>query len=323
MGKRALIFLIAVLLIVSVSVILVSCSNTGISSQSQNNSYADNHANGVEKNSSSITEFKTHTVSVTAEEEFKHYFTFLHNPKFNRVLVGRQQTYPYNDIYGSKSSSILTVNSYLYGFVEYSGYVNFITKINDSASENLYSTRRIDLDYYGNGTSTIELESEKDNDATIDYRNIDYIFLNADITITYHDEGLSGYASLSYESIKLTSYNYNSYLAFSSRINYITTTIENGQTIIHQKPIAYYYQYSITKFQIASNSYEYRDVKITLDNGQIIYLNALGSASFNGEQYDKGGEEIDTYNDKLQEPLNIVKVEGYIDFYPPAIYEYI
>lgn len=242
------------------------------------------------------TEFTTHEVKVNTAESFWHYFSLSHTPTFKNYYAGSQTTYPFSSIYKTRATSTLSLTPYL-GFVEYSGYVIFSVYTSESVDKQIKSNRRIELDSDG-WVDEMIVESDTSNDSSIDFRKVEYRFLESDITITYHDEGLSGTPALSYETIELTNYNYGAYLQLSTSTEYEYD--QNNNQILYKR-------YNISKKVSVTEPFEFRDVYITFSNGKKVYLNAIGGASF----------RVDA-----EASLFIVNVEGYIDYYPPAIYSY-
>ena len=56
---------------------------------------------------------------------------------------------------------------------------------------------------------------------------------NVDITVTYHNEGLSGDYSQCYQTINVTKYNYESYIfgKLNNSVYYVTVKYQNGETV--------------------------------------------------------------------------------------------
>ncbi len=134
------------------------------------------------------------------------------------------------------------------------------------------------------------------------------------MVVTYHHEGLSGILDLSYERIFITKYNYKEYLTLKVENRSYTTTSYDKNDIYHRNPIYtyhYYQTYNITPSTKIKGYKEFNNIVLTFDNGVSIALDALGVATYKSEEY------------STERPLpKLANIEGCIDFYSPAIYEY-
>lgn len=272
--------------------LLVACADTDAS--------VDNQANTGRQ--------QTHTVTIKSADLFDYYFSFSEEHKSSsNGVVGSSFLDPINDHsipYGTtKSTSTITITPKLTGFVDYSGYVKLKATYSGSEtkSNEVLEKRYINITQLGKGTDVYTLNSATVSDTTISFNDVTYEFYEADITVTYHHEGLSGNKRLSYKTIDITNYNYASYLS----VSVYNKSEKNGSATI------YYQQYTITPSNQITGPVEFNNVKITFDNGITLALDALGRAS-----YQSGYSDTET-------PIpNLVSIEGCIDFYPPATYSY-
>ena len=307
------------------SILLVACAS---SSNSPDDKLPDDNINGGNQSDNNLPDDNigdksqnevdkhTHTIKVDNKNLFDYYFTFSSTndylPSFDFKKRG-----PYgSSIYGTKSASTITITPKLTGFVDYSGYVEFKpeTESNNKSTETL-KNRRIDIEYWGSATDLYELTNEMEEyDDTISFNDIKYKFYAVDIVVTYHHEGLSGNKSLSYETIYITKYNYKSYLTINIENKSYYTTSYNEYDYNHRNPIytyCYYQTYTITLTSQIKGYKEFNNIKLTFDNGVVFVLDALGQATYRSTDY------------ATEKAIpNLSKIDGCIDFYPPAIYGY-
>ena len=310
MKKKIIPFIIAIIIIAALCVCFTSCSSSNpieankADANTPANPDATDNSPSPSGDSAQPQEFATHSVNVTTAEEFKHYFGWMHTPTYDyRVQDYESQTTI------SQSSSKLTVTPILYGFVEYSGTVTFRPTAESSAEKRSDTkvSRTLTLDYYGNAEHEMSFKANTTNDQTINMNSFEYEVESCNIVIIYHDEGLSGIPGLTYETITLTTYNYRYYITYGSQENTKNKTeIKNGQEIQVQ------YNYISYSFNKASNivaPYEFVNTVITFDNGDSIYLRADGTGQLISKDFlPSEGSPI------------IIKVEGQINYYPPASY---
>lgn len=202
------------------------------------------------------------------------------------------------------------------GFVDYNGFVEFVPETDaENKSYHVLKSRKITVEYSGNTVSNYELTNEtKTYDDSIYFGDVDYKFNNVNITITYHHEGLSGDKNLSYKTILLTKYNYTAYLNIDikNESNYKITYDENDR--YHHNPIYnynYYQTYTIRPSGSIKGNREFNNVVLSFSNNVVIKLDALGFATFKSSEHSQ----------ELPIP-KLSEVDGCIDYYPPANYEY-
>ena len=286
MRKNICSICLGVLLICILCMSLFGCSSNEKSNNSTNITNTDSSESN-DTNDNPAT-FKTNKKVISTEQDFYHYFSINNNIEgTGNVQFANSRTY-YTGINVS-----LTVSRYLYGFVEYSGTVKLaITgEPTDSNNRTKLCSGNISLDYYGNGNFSDSYSG------TTYYSNFKCEFISANITITYHEEGLSGSPAFTYESIKITKYNYISYFSISSQI-------------INSGTLDECYRYTINKNTNLTYPYEFVNTKVTFSNGDTIYLTATGNTTFVGEPITNNSSH------------DITDVSGQIYYYPPAIYSY-
>lgn len=176
---------------------------------------------------------------------------------------------------------IYKFDSRLSGFIEFSGYIDVTVTL---GGESL--SARIELDSRKTLSDTISIGafSSYGNNIQVRYNDIDIVF-------SYHHEGQSGQTELSFKTIELTEYNYDSYLILSK-----TSSSDEAYYSVRSKNV--------------TGLFEYNNVKITLNNGITIDLFADGVGKYVIPK--------ENASDEFYEDAYIVKVSGVIDFYPPA-----
>lgn len=254
-------------------------------------------------NQTEFGQYRTHTVTINNKELFDYYFTFseTHKSSFTETYHNAY----YGKYYGKMSStSTIVVTPKLTGFVDYSGYVEFKATYSGSntKSNDVLKKRYMDIDTQGKATDVYTLDSTgtvTSDDTTILFGGVDFKFYRANITVTYHHEGLSGNKLYSYKTIDITNYNYASYLSVSIDNKYDSSTKLYSQS------------FTIRPSSGITGLIEFNHVELTFDNGKTFALDALGRATYQ------------TYDSASAIPIpKLVSVKGCIDFYPPATYTY-
>lgn len=244
---------IFLLAIMSICVFAACQSNEDpLDDNSDNNVYTDDSEN------------PDRTVNINTEKLLNYYF----------------ETDCYKKSYYSRDC-IYEFESRLSGFIEFSGYIDVTVT---SGGESL--SARIELDSRKTLSDTINIGrfSSYDNNLQVRYNDID-------IVLSYHHEGQSGQTELSFKTIELTEYNYDSYLILSK-----TGSSDEAYYSVRSKYV--------------TGLFEYNNVKITLNNGITIDLFADGDGKYVIPK--------ENASDEFYEDAYIVKVSGVIDFYPPA-----
>ena len=178
---------------------------------------------------------------------------------------------------------------------------------NTFKKEEVFKDRTLKIDYYGYAENKYSVESETNNDSTSQFNDVTYEIKTCNIKVIYHDEGTSGLPELSYYSVKLTSYNYTSYIGISEQHN--SRQEENNKNGIITYTTYNYVSYTINCSTLIKGLFEFVDTIIYLDNGESIKLNAVGHAGHTSKEY------LST-----EEAPKIIKVEGRLDYYPSATY---
>lgn len=249
-------------------------------------------------NQTEFGQYRTHTVTINNKELFDYYFTFseTHESSFTK------EYYLGGKYYGkTTSTSTIVVTPKLTGFVDYSGYVELKATYSgsDTKSNDVLKKRYMDIDTQGKATDVYTLDSTGTEDTTISFGGVDFKFYRANITVTYHHEGLSGNKLYSYKTIDITNYNYASYLSVSINNNYDSSTKLYSQS------------FKIQPSSGITGPIEFNHVELTFDNGKTFALDALGRATYQ------------TPDSASAIPIpKLVSVKGSIDFYPPATYTY-
>ncbi len=288
-------------------VVFVVCLLTVSITACAKNSKTDDSETIVESNNYS------HTINISSEKLFNYYFTVSETNSFssnyNFGTGGSSK-------YGTKSTSTITVTPKLTGFVDYSGYVELKAETEkENKSEKVLKNRKINIEYWGTTIDSYDVNNETNqNDYTISFSDVNYKFNSVNIVITYHHEGLSGNNNLSFETISITKYNYKSYLSVKiENRSYSKTTYKENDTY-HRYPIYtyYYYQtYTILPVAVIEGCKEFNNIVLKFDNGVTIELDALGMATYKSPEYSE------------EKPIpKLSNIEGCIDFYPIATYNY-
>jgi len=254
----------------------------------------------------------THSVKIDNEDMFNYYFTFSATNKYDSFYNFGTSS---SSKYGTKSTSTITVTPKLTGFVDYSGFVELQAETeSENKSSKVLKSRHINIEYWGATIDNYEVSNEtQQNDSTISFNDVNYKFKSVDMTITYHHEGISGNTNLSYKTIFMTKYNYTSYLSVNiENQSYRTTSYDKNNYYYDPIYTYHYYQtYTITTSSQIKGYKEFNHIILTFDNGIVIKLDALGKATYKSQEY-----SVEKATPKLS------KINGCIDFYPPAIYEY-
>ena len=196
-----------------------------------------NNDDTVEIGSKTIT--TTHTQHLTSQTDFEKFFTFSKSSTYG-TDNGR-----YGKEYTSYSVTI-DIKPRLSGFVEYEGSLSFRVVANENSTGGGHHNELIpvSVSYKGKATKRCEYNSDKYKDESVVFPHINEIGYyyedaytlvptNVDITVTYHNEGLSGDYSQCYQTINVTKYNYESYIfgKLKNSVYYVTVKYQNGETV--------------------------------------------------------------------------------------------
>lgn len=262
------------------------------------------YGNTSEESSAPTTETipQYRTRSIKTLDDFDKYFKFSTTSSYNSESKYSEKTSTY--YYEVTSTSTITITPKLSGFVDYTGHVIFAAKSKNNKPAIVMKNRGVFVDYWGSATDTYKVKDQSatyDSDQTLKFSDVEYYVSEADITITYHDEGLSGNTNLTYESIKLTKYNYTSYLNIS---------VSEGREY-YDKAYHYTMNYKIMPSSNVKGPVEFIDTVLTFNNGISVNLDATGNTTRTGD-VSLTSHNIPTVTD----------VSGNIDFYPPATLQY-
>ena len=218
-------FIIITLVLISCLIIFTACSS-------------GNNDDTVEIGGKTIT--TTHTQHLTSQTDFEKFFTFSKSSTYG-TDNGR-----YGKEYTSYSVTI-DIKPRLSGFVEYEGSLSFRVVANENSTGGGHHNELIpvSVSYKGKATKRCEYNSDKYKDESVVFPHINEIgyisyedaytlvTTNVDITVTYHNEGLSGDYSQCYQTINVTKYNYESYIfgKLNNSVYYVTVKYQNGETV--------------------------------------------------------------------------------------------
>lgn len=159
----------------------------------------------------------THIQRLNSVNDFNRFFTFDKDQTIEKTYNGRLW----------KCTLLVGLKSRIGAFAEYSGEVTFRIVAKSGAQKGGHDGERIKARLNGSDsvTSVTEYEGRYGDDTAllpysgsltgrIDDLNFRYDLKvsTVDILVTYHNEGLSGDFSKSYETINITRYNFDSYL---------------------------------------------------------------------------------------------------------------
>lgn len=225
--------IIIVFVIICCLVIFTACGN--VNNNSNNNNNIDSIIDTDDEPKST-----THTQHLTSQTDFEKFFTFSKSSTHGTD----------NGTYGKKYtrySLTIDIKPRLSGFVEYEGSLSFRVVANENSTGGGHHNELIpvSVSYKGKATKKCEYNSDKYKDESVVFPHINelgyntyedaytLVPTNVDITVTYHNEGLSGDYSQCYQTINVTKYNYESYLfgKLNNSVYYVTVKYQNGETV--------------------------------------------------------------------------------------------
>lgn len=224
--------IIIVFVIICCLVIFTACGNVNNNSNNNIDSIIDTDDEPIST---------THTQHLTSPSDFEKFFIFSKTSTFGSS----------NGTYGDKKytrySLTIDLKSRITGFVEYEGSVSFKVVANEDSTGGGHQNDviSVSVSYKGDTTKKLEYSSDKYKDESVVFPYIHewdsllradaytLVPTNVDITVTYHNEGLSGDYSQCYRTINVTKYNYGSYLfgKLENCVYYVTVKYQNGEVV--------------------------------------------------------------------------------------------